>query len=74
MAAEVIDLSEHRPHLVIDCTKDEGAIVHVVPVSLALDWASGKQPLPEPEVIRRIITEWLACLHAGCVGHAIGDL
>jgi hypothetical protein len=70
MSAKVVSLDDQRPHLLIHT---DGKI-HVVPVALALDWASGKQELPDADILRRIITEWLCCAKAGCIEHAIEDL
>ena len=56
---DVIELDAHRPHLVI--TDRDNGNAHVVPVSLALDVASGAQPLSTfPEgVWGTIATQWL---------------
>lgn len=62
MTAQIIDIDEHRPHLVIDCSGAPGepaGAIHVVPVALAVDWGTGAKPLPEDEIVRRIIREWL---------------
>lgn len=70
MAADVLVLDDHRPHIVIAEDAPAGK-VHVVPLALALDWASGKKPLPEDGILRRIIVEWLACLRTGAVEPAL---
>lgn len=57
-------------HICLNAGKD----VHVFPVDLALSWAEGKVPLPEDAILRRIVTEWLACVRSGCVTHAIEEL
>lgn len=67
--ADVVDLEAWRPHLVLAC--DEGH-AHVLPVALALDWAAGIRE-PDACCVRRIIVEWLACVRAGCVQHAVED-
>lgn len=63
---EVIEIDNHRPHLVIDARANalqgERPTVHVVPVALAIEWARGTKPLPEPDILRHVITEWLAAL------------
>lgn len=71
--ADIIALDDHRPHLVI-CEDGEHPKVHVLPVSLALDWASGAQPLPEEGILRRVITEWLACVSEGLVETALHEI
>jgi hypothetical protein len=55
--AEVHDIADHRPHLLVHAS--DGA--HVIPVALLTDVAEGRKPsqiLTEP-VIQRIIQEWL---------------
>lgn len=59
MSADVANIDDYRPsaHLVIDCTT-LSETVHVIPVALALKWASGELE-PPPDIRQRIITEWL---------------
>lgn len=57
MTAEVHDIADHRPHLMV--VASDGA--HVIPRSLVQSVIDGKQPssiLTEP-VVQRIIEEWL---------------
>jgi hypothetical protein len=71
MAAKVIDLDAHRPHLVIACST-EPAHCHVVPVAYLLRLASGDrdiEPLPECAA-KRVLQEWLLCVQSRCVEHA----
>ena len=72
MATDIIDLDAYRPHLMISC----GQHVHVLPVRLMLDVASGRATPQEPFVcvLQRIVVEWLACVRAGVVPEAIADL
>ncbi|CAI8809213.1 hypothetical protein [Pseudomonas chlororaphis] len=57
MTAEIHDIADHRPHLMV--VASGGA--HVIPRSLVQSVIDGKQPssiLTEP-VVQRIIEEWL---------------
>lgn len=59
MTAEIIDLQQHQPHLVI--SGEEG--VHVVPRSVFIDIIRGNLDYREIEgfddVIKTILREWL---------------
>ena len=55
--ADVQDIADHRPHLMVVASD----AVHVIPQALIRDVVSGTQPssvLTEP-VVQRIIEEWL---------------
>lgn len=57
MTAEIHDIADHRPHLMVAAS--DGA--HVIPRALVQSVIDGKQPssiLTEP-VVQRIIEEWL---------------
>ena len=57
MTAEIHDIADHRPHLMVAAS--DGA--HVIPRALIQSVIDGKQPstiLTEP-VVQRIIEEWL---------------
>lgn len=57
MTAEIHDIADHRPHLMVAAS--DGA--HVIPRALFQSVIDGKQPstiLTEP-VVQRIIEEWL---------------
>ncbi|AZC52288.1 hypothetical protein C4K35_4719 [Pseudomonas chlororaphis subsp. piscium] len=57
MTAEIHDIADHRPHLMV--VASDGA--HVIPRSLVQSVIDGKQPssiLTDP-VVQRIIEEWL---------------
>ncbi|WP_033064255.1 hypothetical protein [Pseudomonas sp. GM18] len=56
MSAEILDLADHRPHLMVAAS--DGA--HVIPHALVRSVIAGDKPsaiLTEP-VVRRIIEEW----------------
>lgn len=73
MSAQVVALDAGRPHLTLDCTGQSGT-VHVYPVRYFLDFIAGKavEPLAE-DVARHIVLEWLCCMRAGCMQHAIAE-
>ena len=71
--ANVIALDTYRPHLIL-CEDGPKAPVHVIPVRLALEWANGDAPLPGDGIVRRIITEWLACVQQDLVQTALQQL
>ena len=54
----VVNLQERQPHVVINCVR-EGGTVHVIPVSLIRDWCTGRAPLPEAQILRVIVREWM---------------
>jgi predicted transcriptional regulator len=57
---EVLDIADHRPHLMVVASD----AVHVIPQALIRDVVAGTQPssiLTEP-VVQRIIEEWLESL------------
>lgn len=60
MRGEVTDIDDHRPHLVLTTA----AASNVIPVALAEEWARGTKPLPDDEILRRIILEWLCFIGA----------
>lgn len=71
MAAEVIELDAHRPHLVITCSEEQ-VHCHVVPVAYLLRLAAGDttvEPLPTCAA-KRVLQEWLLCVQTGCVEHS----
>lgn len=58
MTAEIHDIADQRPHLMVSAS--DGA--HVIPRALVQSVIDGKQPstiLTEP-VVQRIIEEWLS--------------
>jgi len=73
MIAQVVALDDYRPHLSVAVNNPDGTVTaHVIPVSLALEWAAGEKPLPvgqdgklDEALIRRIIVEWLCFLCPG---------
>ena len=56
--ADVINIADHKPHV---CVSVENGDVHVVPVSLLLDWSNGCIE-PDYEVLRAIILEWISLI------------
>ncbi len=62
MTADILDIADHRPHLMV--VASDG--VHVLPCELIQSVIEGKKPsaiLTEP-VVRRIIEEWLQMVSA----------
>lgn len=58
--SNVVDLDDMRPHvsLLVECGD-----VHVIPVELIKKWARGEL-VPQEDVIRAIINDWLFFLEA----------
>lgn len=60
MVCNVVELDDHRPHLVLP-TLDGN--VHCMPVSLIEDWIAGRQRIVDADdweiVMRSVLAEWL---------------
>lgn len=57
MTADILDIADHRPHLVVVASDD----VHVLPRELIRAVVEGKKPsaIRTEPVVRRIIEVWL---------------
>lgn len=61
LSAEIIELGDKRPHIVLDCTAFGGG-VEVFPLRLAINWLNGSVLLPEDAVLKTVIRAWLHSL------------
>ena len=58
LLVSVTDIDSARPHVALEV---ETGDVHVIPVSLVKDWATGRVTPPD-DVVRAIIGDWLVML------------
>ena len=54
----ITNIDDRKPHV---CVSVDSGDVHVVPVSLIEDWASGSVK-PDYDVLKAIIAEWLSII------------
>lgn len=57
--SEVTNLDEFRPHITVETADNK---VHVVPVSLVVEWSNSVYKVPA-DILKVIITDWLDSLN-----------